>query len=78
MNDYTIGIFQTRDELQARRVLGHYATEYAARYTYHDGWFSILIPSRFTECAAYLNGIAKTVANTDIKPQGLATFKEAA
>jgi hypothetical protein len=76
--DYTVGIFQTQDELQARRVLGHYAKEYAARFTYHDGWFSVLIPSRFAECAAYLNEIAIAVAHTDIKPQGLQAFKEVA
>lgn len=77
-NEYTIGIFQTQDEAQARRVLGHFSPTHQARFTYKEGWYEIWIPEQFREVASYLNEIAHSVAHTNLIALPLQTFQEAA
>jgi len=63
------GIYQTKDEMQARRVLGSAASlGVDLRFSLHDGWYSILVvPAVDDRDAARLARLARTLANTDLR-----------
>lgn len=77
MNSYT-GIYQTQDELKARRVLGLLSQElFSITFLFKDGWFALVTTDIIAEEAAHrLNQLSHAVANTDIKPQPLAAFRQ--
>jgi hypothetical protein len=77
LNSYT-GIYQTQDELKARRVLGFLSQELSSvAFLFKDGWFEIVTPDIITEQTAHqFNELSHAIANSDIKPQPLAVFRQ--
>ncbi|HEX5433509.1 MAG TPA: hypothetical protein VFY05_04675 [Candidatus Angelobacter sp.] len=72
-------IFQTRYEVQARRVLGSLTFRgERLQFLFKDGWFAVIFPELIPAAeAAHLNRLAHALANTDLKPQPLQVFTEA-
>ena len=77
LDNYT-GIYITRDELRARRVLSN-VTHQGQRpiFLFKDGIFEIIFPGLLPEDEAHeLNKYAHTVANTDLRPFSLSCFTQ--
>jgi hypothetical protein len=72
------GIYQTQDELKARRVLGLLSKQgYSVAFLFKEGWFEIVVHGIIAEETAHqLNKLSHTIANTDIKPHPLAVFRQ--
>ena len=77
LKSYT-GIYRTQDELKARRVLGFLSQELSSvAFLFKDGWFEIVTPDIIAEATAHqLNALSHAIANSDIKPQPLAVFRQ--
>lgn len=77
LTEYT-GIYTTRDELLARRVLSN-ITHDGQRpvFLFKEGWFEVVFPGILdADLAHNLNQYAHTVANTDLRPLPLSNFKQ--
>lgn len=72
------GIFQTKQEIEVRRVLGWLrGKNIAAEFFYKDGWYEVLLPEVSDPCVANeLNRLAHTIAHSDIQPPHLGCFKQ--
>jgi hypothetical protein len=76
-NSYT-GIYQTQDELKARQVLGLLSQKlHSVAFLFKEGWFEIITLEIIAEETAHqLNELSHAIANTDVKPQPLAVFRQ--
>ena len=77
LNSYT-GIYQTKDELKARRVLGLLSQKlHSVAFLFKEGWFEIITLDNLAEETAHeLNQLSHAIASSDIKPQPLAVFRQ--
>src|SRR5258708_3342320 len=77
LKSYT-GIYQTQDELKARRVLGFLSQELSSvAFLFKGGWFEIITLDIIAEQTAdQLNELSHAIANSDVKPQPLPVFRQ--
>lgn len=72
------GIFQTKHEIEVRRVLSWLqAKNIAAEFSYKEGWYSVILPEVSDPSVAHeLNQLAHTIAHSDIQPPHLGCFRQ--
>lgn len=50
------GVFQTKHELEVRRVLGWLRSRnIAAEFTYKDGWYTVILPTQRSSACSTVN-----------------------
>lgn len=72
------GIFQTKYEIEVRRVLSWLRTKnIAAEFIYKDGWYEVILPELSAPWVANeLNQLAHTIAHSNLQPPHLGCFKQ--